>query len=114
MPRSFFRNPDGSLLQSVKQDIQAAVLEFCGTFIFLLLGLGGIQAAAVSNEAALSAASATDSGGASVNRVASINQLMYISTTMGLSLLISVWLFYRYVVRRSCLIAHFSYIIKTM
>ncbi|KAG9027874.1 Aquaporin-4 [Tulasnella sp. JGI-2019a] len=96
MPRSFFRNPDGSLLQSVKQDMQAAVLEFCGTFIFLLLGLGGIQAAAVSNEAALSATSATDSGGGvSVNRVASIDQLMFISAAMGLSLLIAVWLFYR-------------------
>ncbi|KAG9025375.1 aquaporin-like protein [Tulasnella sp. JGI-2019a] len=91
MPRrAFLRNPDGSLLASVKQDMEAAVLEFCGTFIFLLLGLGGIQAAAVSNESALSATSATDSGGGvSVNRVASIDQLIYISASMGLSLLIA-------------------------
>ncbi|KAG9017723.1 Aquaporin-4 [Tulasnella sp. JGI-2019a] len=87
---------NGSWLASLKRDMEAAVLEFCGTFVFLLLGLGGIQAAAVSNEAALSATSATDSGGGvSVNRVASIDQLMYISTAMGLSLLIAVWLFYR-------------------
>ncbi|KAG9025374.1 Aquaporin-4 [Tulasnella sp. JGI-2019a] len=95
-PRRFLRNPDGSLLASVKQDMSAAVLEFCGTFIFLLLGLGGIQAAAVSKEAVLFATSATDSGGGvSVNRVATIDQLIYISASMGLSLLISVWLFYR-------------------
>ncbi|KAG9017728.1 hypothetical protein FRB93_004539 [Tulasnella sp. JGI-2019a] len=87
-PRQFLRNPDGSLLTSVKQDMGAAVLEFCGTFIFLLLGLGGIQASAFSKEAALSAASATAGG-------ASIDQLMYISASMGLSLLIAVWLFYR-------------------
>ncbi|KAG9017730.1 Aquaporin-4 [Tulasnella sp. JGI-2019a] len=90
-PRRFLRNPDGSLLASVKQDMSAAVLEFCGTFIFLLLGLGGIQAAAVSKEAALFATSATDSGGGvSVNRVATIDQLIYISASMGLSLLISL------------------------
>ncbi|KAG8864336.1 Aquaporin-4 [Tulasnella sp. 330] len=94
--RSFLKNPDGSLLSSIKRDMEAALLEFCGTFIFLLLGLGGIQAAAVSNESALSAASATNSGGgASVNRVASIDQLIYISASMGLSLLITVWMFYR-------------------
>ncbi|KAG9007960.1 hypothetical protein FRB94_008285 [Tulasnella sp. JGI-2019a] len=95
-PQRFLRNPDGSLLASVKQDIGAAVLEFCGTFIFLLLGLGGIQATAISKEAALSAISATDSGGGvSINRAASIDQLMYISASMSLSLLIAVWLFYR-------------------
>ncbi|KAG8844571.1 Aquaporin-4 [Tulasnella sp. 330] len=90
------KKSDSSFMESFKQDIQAATLEFCGTFIFLLLGLGGIQAASVSNEATLSAsASKTPGGGASVNRVASIDQLLYISVSMGLSLLIAVWLFYR-------------------
>lgn len=46
--------------------------------LFLLMGLGGIQAAAVSNQASLKAA-ATNTGTA-VNTVASIEQLLYIST----------------------------------
>ncbi|KAG8902061.1 3'-5' DNA helicase [Tulasnella sp. 403] len=90
----FLANPDGTLFGSLRLDIQAAMLEFCGTFLFLLLGLGGIQAAAVSNQAALAASQAAE-GGSAINTVASINQLLYISVSMGLSLLISVWLFYR-------------------
>jgi aquaporin related protein len=66
--------------------------------MFLLLGLGGIQAAAFSNQYSLAAAAhGSDNDGAqAVNRVASIEQLLYISASMGLSLLVSVWLFYRY------------------
>jgi aquaporin related protein len=67
--------------------------------MFLLLGLGGIQAAAFSNQYSLAvAANGTTSDGAqAVNRVASIEQLLYISVSMGLSLLVSVWFFYRYI-----------------
>jgi len=73
----------------IVEDLEAALLEFVGTILFLLLGLGGIQAAATSN-----AASAAASGQA-VSTVPSISQLLYIAVSMGLSLLVSVWLFYR-------------------
>ncbi|QRV76085.1 aquaporin, Major intrinsic protein family [Ceratobasidium sp. AG-Ba] len=88
-----------SLFGNLREDLHAATLEFIGTILFLLLGLGGIQAAAYSNKASLAAAAngeAGTSGGAqSVNQVASIEQLLYISVAMGLSLLVSVWFFFR-------------------
>lgn len=55
--------------------------------MFLLIGLGGIQAAATS-QASLSAASSS-SGAQAVNTVASIDQLLYISASMGLALLVA-------------------------
>jgi aquaporin related protein len=67
--------------------------------LFLLLGLGGIQAAAFSNKSSLAAAAGGNAGASdgaqSVNQVASIEQLLYISVSMGLSLLVSVWFFFR-------------------
>ncbi|CAH7669702.1 aquaporin-like protein [Phakopsora pachyrhizi] len=63
---------------------------YSGTLLFLLMGLGGIQAAAVSTEAA-QAESATRS----TNQVASVEQLLYISTSMGLALLAAAWTFFR-------------------
>ena len=62
-----------------KLDFKAAILEFVGTTFFLLLGLGGIQAAN---------ADAVISGN-------SIVHALYIATSMGLSLLVAAWLFYR-------------------
>jgi len=64
----------------------------------LLLGIGGIQAAAASNAASVAAAAhggTQGSGAQAINTVASIDQLLFISVSMGLSLLVSVWLFYR-------------------
>lgn len=72
-PRSHF--------SSFKLDLQAAALEFVGTTFFLLLGLGGIQAA--TGEIYSGAGAST------------IDKFMYISTCMGLSLLASTWLFFR-------------------
>jgi aquaporin related protein len=66
---------------SFREDVQAALLEFVGTTFFLLLGLGGIQAAA--------GQAITSSGGSTLEHV------LYISTSMGLSLLVSAWLFFR-------------------
>jgi aquaporin related protein len=68
-----------SLFSTFREDCQAAFLEFVGTLCFLFLGLGGIQAA--KNEA--------QSGGSDVEKV------LYIATSMGFSLLVSVWMFYR-------------------
>jgi aquaporin rerated protein, other eukaryote len=70
-----------SYFSTIQDDAQAALLEFIGTTFFLLLGLGGIQAA--TGEAI------TSSGGST------IEQVLYISTCMGLSLLVSAWLFFR-------------------
>jgi aquaporin related protein len=68
-----------SLYSSISLDCKAAVLEFVGTTLFLLLGLGGIQAA--NSDAAVNGNS--------------IVHALYIATSMGLSLLVSAWLFYR-------------------
>ena len=72
-------NFDMSQLSTIREDAQAALLEFIGTTFFLLLGLGGIQAAT---------GEVTTSG-------STVEQVMYISTCMGLSLLVSAWLFFR-------------------
>lgn len=63
-------------------DLQAAMLEFCGTATFLTLAFGGVQASAYE---------------ASVESLAplSVERVMYISLSFGLSLLVSAWLFYR-------------------
>jgi aquaporin related protein len=60
-----------------KEDCYAAFLEFIGTVFFLLLGFGGIQSAAT------------------MESIGNLEKVMYISTCMGLSLLVSAWLFYR-------------------
>ncbi|KDQ16132.1 hypothetical protein BOTBODRAFT_173408 [Botryobasidium botryosum FD-172 SS1] len=78
-----------SIYPDARDDLRAAFLEFVGTIMFLLLGLGGIQASAFSNAASVAAA------GTPALEVASINQLLYIAVSMGLSLLVSVWAFYR-------------------
>ncbi|KAG2749953.1 aquaporin-like protein [Suillus brevipes Sb2] len=67
------------MFSTFKLDCKAAALEFVGTTFFLLLGLGGIQAA--NGEA--------ESSGTTIEHV------MYIATSMGFSLLVSAWLFYR-------------------
>ncbi|EFP84939.2 hypothetical protein PGT21_036059 [Puccinia graminis f. sp. tritici] len=79
-----------SFLVEIKRDLLASVAEFLGTTVFLLMGLGGIQAAAISNEAAKEA-----SRNSIANEVASVSQLLYISTSMSLALLASAWTFFR-------------------
>ncbi|PFH46013.1 hypothetical protein AMATHDRAFT_77850 [Amanita thiersii Skay4041] len=69
------------LFHNLRGDLKAAFLEFIGTAFFLLLGLGGIQAATAELEASTT--------------VSRIEQVLYIATSMGLSLLVSAWLFYR-------------------
>jgi aquaporin related protein len=73
--------------ENLMLDFKAASTEFIGIIVFLLMGLGGIQAAATSNAAAAQAADANSNGGASINEVASIEQLQYVATSMGLALL---------------------------
>ena len=77
--RSRFDMSPRSQLSTFREDAQAALVEFVGTTFFLLLGLGGIQAAT---------GEVTTSG-------STVEQVMYISTCMGLSLLVSAWLFFR-------------------
>ncbi|KAG6833111.1 hypothetical protein H0H87_011219 [Tephrocybe sp. NHM501043] len=67
---------------NLRADLQAAVLEFVGTAFFLLLGLGGIQAS-------------TGARLMSNNQASDVEQVLYISTCMGISLLVSAWLFFR-------------------
>ncbi|KAG8966472.1 Aquaporin-4 [Tulasnella sp. 419] len=80
-----------ALFATWKDDVQVAALELAGTFLFLLLGLGGIQAAAAS----ASAQQTPEESEKALNAIASLEQLIYISTSMGLSLLVSAWFFYR-------------------
>ncbi|RPD60009.1 aquaporin-like protein [Lentinus tigrinus ALCF2SS1-7] len=70
-----------SLAARIKDDIYAAALEYVGTTVFLLLALGCVQASA--------AEASSSQYGSNIERV------MYIATGFGLSLLVSVWLFYR-------------------
>lgn len=76
------------MFSQFKMDLIAAIGEFMGTFVFLLVGLGGIQAGKTSN---------TDNSIATVGNssVPNLNLLMYVSTSMGLSLLFSCWIFFR-------------------
>ncbi|KDN39551.1 hypothetical protein RSAG8_08707, partial [Rhizoctonia solani AG-8 WAC10335] len=86
-----------SLFGNLREDLHAAALELVGTILFLVLGLGGIQAAAFSNKSSVAAAAngAENDGAQAINTIASIEQLLYISVSMGLSLLVSVWFFFR-------------------
>ncbi|KAH7920442.1 aquaporin-like protein [Leucogyrophana mollusca] len=68
-----------TLFGNLRQDCKAAALEFVGTTFFLLLGLGGIQAAS------------RESGTISTD----LERVLYVATSMGLSLLVSAWLFFR-------------------
>lgn len=70
-----------TFIARIKDDIYAAVLEYVGTTVFLLLALGCVQASA--------AEAASSQYGSNIERV------MYIAAGFGLSLLVSVWLFYR-------------------
>ncbi|THG95723.1 hypothetical protein EW026_g5974 [Hermanssonia centrifuga] len=71
-----------SLFAGIGDDIHAAVLEFCGTTVFLTLAFGGVQASAA--EAGSVAEGAT-----------SVMRIMYIAVSFGLALLVSAWLFFR-------------------
>lgn len=73
-----------------KNDLIAAIGEFIGTFIFLLVGLGGIQAAKTSD--ANNPISTTQGEN---NDVPNLSVLIYAATSMGLSLLFSCWIFFR-------------------
>jgi len=73
-------------------DIHGAILEFCGTFMFLLFSFGGVEAINYQSELA---ASQSGVGSGKASPVMSIIQLLHVSAAFGLSLLISVWLFYR-------------------
>lgn len=70
------------MLSSWQEDLHAALLEFCGTTVFLTLAFGGVQA---------SGAEAASAG----EGPTSVPRIMYASTSFGLSLLVSAWLFFR-------------------
>lgn len=74
MPRTALRDywPRATLVK----DVKAALFEFVGTTVFLLLAFGGTQA---SHEVQGSA----------------LEQSLYIATAFGLSLLVSAWFFFR-------------------
>lgn len=76
---SIFRHP---IFDTFAGDLAAAFLEFIGTTFFLLLGLGGIQAATAEDNSSKLPAS-------------DIQHTLYIATSMGFSLLVSAWLFFR-------------------
>lgn len=70
------------LFSNLSEDLCAALLELVGTAFFVLFGLGGIQAATAENLSSAQPAS-------------NVQQVLYISTSMGMSLLVSAWLFFR-------------------
>lgn len=71
-----------SLFDNFREDCAAAALEFVGTAFFLLFGLGGIQAASAASNA-------------TPGQPLGIEAVLYVATCMGMSLLVSAWLFFR-------------------
>ena len=74
--------PEGGLFSNLQEDIYAALLEFCGTTVFLTLAFGGVQSSGAE------ASSASESP-------TSPQRIMYAATSFGLALLVSAWLFFR-------------------
>ncbi|KAJ6596039.1 aquaporin-like protein, partial [Mycena sp. CBHHK59/15] len=71
-----------SSLANARNDLTAAFFELVGMTFFLLLGLGGVQAAT-------SEKMSNDTSGLEME------QVLYISTCMGISLLVTAWVFFR-------------------
>ncbi|KAH8100798.1 aquaporin-like protein [Cristinia sonorae] len=69
-----------AMFSTIRNDLQAALLEFVGTTFFLTSAFGGVQAVT---------AEATDGGGSVVDRD------MKIALSFGFSLLVAAWLFFR-------------------
>ncbi|KAJ7666286.1 aquaporin-like protein [Mycena rosella] len=67
---------------NLRKDLTSAALELVGTTLFLLLGLGGIQASTAEKLA-------------STSGVTNVEQVLYISTCMGFSLVACAWMFFR-------------------
>ncbi|KAH9444087.1 hypothetical protein Pst134EB_026472 [Puccinia striiformis f. sp. tritici] len=94
--RDHYRYSLKDIRADIKKDLIAAFGEFLGTITFLLIGLGGIQAAATSDAAFTKrTSSSVNEAGSSTTAVPGIAQLSYISLSMGLSLVFSAWIFYR-------------------
>lgn len=70
-----------ALFANIKQDSCGALLEFIGTFFFLTLAYGGVQAT-------------TAAGGVGQPAPNALN-VFFASVSFGFSLLVSAWLFYR-------------------
>ncbi|KDQ59028.1 hypothetical protein JAAARDRAFT_206013 [Jaapia argillacea MUCL 33604] len=73
--------PSPGLFANLSSDLRGAFLEFIGTTFFLLLALGGIQAASAETF------SSADSS--------NVERIMYIALSMGFSLTVAAWLFFR-------------------
>ncbi|MBW0508688.1 hypothetical protein O181_048403 [Austropuccinia psidii MF-1] len=80
---------DGPLFQNLKVDFIAASGEFMGTVMFLLIGLGAIQAANIISR------DKPDPFAKSKETFEKILLSLYASSSMGLSLLFSCWVFFR-------------------
>ena len=70
-----------ALFANIKQDCCGALLEFIGTFFFLTLAYGGVQA--------------TTSAGMVNQPAPNALNVFIASVNFGFSLLVSAWLFYR-------------------
>jgi len=78
-----------------RADLVAAGGEFIGTFLFLLLGLGGIQAARAASIAQGVAGSSPTGEGAQQVSVSDPSFLLMASTSMAMSLVFSICIFFR-------------------
>ena len=74
--------PHLSPFATLKDDLQAALIEFIGTTTFLMLAFGGVQAA-------------QSEFNQTPNTASRIEQVMYNSFCFGFALLVSAWLFFR-------------------
>jgi aquaporin related protein len=90
--------PRKGLFSVDADDLHSAAQEFLGTALFIMLGLGGIQAASTQWGAEGSATSNGASGSLSASPPPSVERLvffLYVSLSLGFSLLVSAWMFFR-------------------
>ncbi|KKA27749.1 hypothetical protein TD95_001268 [Thielaviopsis punctulata] len=74
----------GGMSVTIRNELVAAISEFCGTFMFLFMSFCGAQNAIDSS---------ANSPGA--NSTPNVPTLLYISSCFGMSLAVNVWVFYR-------------------
>jgi aquaporin related protein len=80
------------LPKSVKGHVVACVGEFVGTFMFLLLALGGMN---VVNTAPPEGQNAVSLAANPVSLAANPSKIMYIALVFGMSLTVNAWVFFR-------------------
>lgn len=76
-----------------RNEVIAAIAEFCGTFMFLFFAFGGTSVA--NTAATYSDAATAGQQDNSISQAPNTSVLLYISLIFGFSLMVNVWVFFR-------------------